>query len=90
MPNTRSAAKRMRQNENRRVRNRVIRTRTRSFVKRARQAIEAGDLEAAQLAVQAASRELDRAVSKGILHRNNADRRKGRLMRQLVQLQTSE
>ncbi len=90
MPNTRSAAKRMRQNEKRRVRNRVIRTRTRSFVKRARQAIEAGDLEAAQLAVQAASRELDRAVSKGILHRNNADRRKGRLMRQLVQLQTSE
>ncbi len=80
----------MRQNEKRRVRNRVIRTRTRSFVKRARQAIEAGDLEAAQLAVQAASRELDRAVSKGILHRNNADRRKGRLMRQLVQLQTSE
>ncbi len=80
----------MRQNERRRVRNRVIRTRTRTFVKRARQAIASGDLEAAQTAVQNASRALDRAVSRGIIHRNSADRRKSRLMRQLGKLQTSE
>ena len=86
MANTRSAKKRMRQNEKRRMRNKAVRSRTRSYVKEARQSIKAGDYEASTEAVKKAIRELDRAASKGIIHRNNAARRKRRLMARLTEL----
>ena len=80
MANTKSAIKRMRQNERRRARNRAVRSRMRTFVKRANTAIVAGEEDAAE-AVRAAISELDRAAQKGVIHRNNAARRKSRLMR---------
>ncbi len=86
MANTASAKKRNRQNEKRRARNKAVRTRARSRVKQAMVAIEAGDRPAAEAAVLAATSELDRAASKGILHRKNAARRVGRLMRRLAKL----
>ncbi|MFP3854229.1 MAG: 30S ribosomal protein S20 [Anaerolineales bacterium] len=87
MANTLSAKKRIRQNEKRHQRNQTVRTRTRTFTKRARQAIEAGEVEAAEKAVKDASSQLDKAVSKGVIHENNAARRKSRLMKQLARIQ---
>ncbi len=78
MANTRSAEKRNRQSEKRRTSNVQIRTGLKSAVKKAREAIAHGD-PAAKPAVQAALRTLDRAASKGIIHKNAAARRISRL-----------
>lgn len=80
MANIRSAEKRARQNIRRMERNRVMRVTARSSVKNAREAIEGGDSAAAKEAVLNAEIALDRAASKGVIHKNNASRRKGRLM----------
>jgi small subunit ribosomal protein S20 len=87
LANTKSAKKRIRQNEKRRARNRVFRGRARTYVKKARMAIESGDLEAARAATLVAVSELDIAAQKGVLHDNNASRRKSRLMKQLAALE---
>lgn len=80
MPNTKSAMKAMRSSERKRVQNRVYRSRAGTYVKRARSLIEAGRLEEAQEAVRLAVIALDRAAQKGVIHQNNAARRKSRLM----------
>lgn len=90
MANTLSSKKRIRQNEKHRLRNKTVRTRTRSFIKRAQLAIEEGNPENATQAVKKAISEIDRAKSKGILHRNNAARRKSRLMKRLAPLVKSK
>jgi small subunit ribosomal protein S20 len=87
LANTKSAKKRIRQNEKRRARNRVFRGRARTYVKKARMAIESGDLEIARAATLQAVSELDIAAQKGVLHDNNASRRKSRLMKQLAALE---
>ncbi len=83
MPNTISAKKRVRQIEKRTARNKAIRNRARTFVKSALQAIEVGDAEMARDSVYRAVSALDRAASKGVIHPNNAARRKSRLMKRL-------
>jgi small subunit ribosomal protein S20 len=85
LANTKSALKRIRQTEKRRMRNRKVRAETRTFIKQARVQIEKGELEKAQKSVAQAIRALDKAAEKGILHRNNVARRKSRLMRKLNQ-----
>jgi small subunit ribosomal protein S20 len=75
--------KRARQNEKRRVANRVYRTSARTHIKKARRLIEVGDLEQAEVQVASAMSALDRAAQKGIIHRNNAARRKSRLVKLL-------
>ena len=82
MANIASAKKRMRQNTRRRARNKAVTTRARTYLKLARQAVDTKEAEAAE-AVRKAISELDRAASKGVIHRNNADRRKRRLMKRL-------
>ena len=77
----------MRQNEKRRQRNRYFRGRARAYVRDARQAIESEDLEEAREATLKAVSALDKAAAKGILHENNASRRKGRLMQHLADLE---
>ncbi len=72
--------KRVRQDRKRSMRNRRIRTRMRTFVKKAQSAIAEGDQEVASGAVVAAVREIDKAAQKGVIHQNNAARRKSRLM----------
>jgi small subunit ribosomal protein S20 len=84
LANTKSAKKRIRQNSRRRVRNAQIRTRTRSSVRSARQAVDGSDRNAGESAVKSAIQELDRAASKGVIHRNNAARRKSRLQKHLA------
>jgi small subunit ribosomal protein S20 len=80
--NTRSAIKRMKQSEKRRQRNRAVRSAIRSSVKAARGALTAKSPEG-KVAVAEAIRTLDRAVSRGVLHRNTAARRKSVLARAL-------
>lgn len=86
MANIKSQIKRNRQNEKRRVRNRVFRGRARTFVAKARVAIQAENPETATAAVVEAISALDRAAEKGIIHKNNAARRKSRLMKHLAAL----
>ncbi len=83
MANTKSAQKRMLQNEKRRVRNRRYVSGARTAVKRARTALSSNDSQAAEDAVKNACSMLDRAASKGVIHPNNAARRKSRLMAHL-------
>lgn len=82
--------KRARQNEKRRVANRIYRSSARTRVKRARRLIEAGELEQAELQVSAAISALDRAAQKGIIHKNNAARRKSRLVKMLRSAQAAQ
>jgi small subunit ribosomal protein S20 len=89
LPNTQSAAKQMRSSERKRIRNRGFRSATRTAVKKARLHLESGDLEAATAATQEAISALDRAASKGVIHRNAAARSKSRLMKRLAALQES-
>jgi len=83
MANTRSALKRARQSEQRRVRNAAIRSGVRTAVKSARTALGREDVEQARATVSRTARLLDKAVTKGVLHRNAAARRKSRLSRLL-------
>lgn len=82
MPNNAAAAKRMRQEQKRRLHNRSIKSLVRTQITKARNAIAAGD-ENSEEAVRRAISELDRAAKKGVIHRNNAARRKSRLMKRL-------
>ena len=87
MANIKSAIKRNKQNEKRRLRNRVYAGAARTQVKKARATIESGELEDARQVTQKAIRALDKAAEKGILHKNNAARRKSRLMKRLSALE---
>jgi len=70
-------------------RNRPIRSSVKTAVTKARKLILQNDLDAAQVAVKDATQALDRAAQKGVLHPNNAARRKSRLMKQLNQALTA-
>ena len=76
------AKKTARAQERKRVINRTVRSSTRTAVKKAISAVNSGDAEA-QATVGRAVSALDKAASKGIVHRNNAARRKSRLMKRL-------
>ena len=73
------AKKTHKQSVKRNERNHSILSNTRSTVANARKDVSSGDKEAAQASIKLAMRVLDRAVQKGILHKNNASRRKSRL-----------
>ena len=83
MPNTISAKKRFRLSEKRRIMNRPLRTAARTAIRRARELIATADLANAREAIHRAYRALDRAAKRGVIHRNNAARRKSRLMQRL-------
>lgn len=85
MANTKSALKRARQNERRRLHNRVYRSAARTYVKKVRRLIEEGDLDSARIAIVSAVKALDKAAQKGVIHKNNAARRKSRLFKLLNQ-----
>ncbi len=89
MANSKSAEKRIRTAERKRLRNRPYRSSARTLVKKAELAINSGDSEAAAAAVLTATRTLDRVASKGIIHPNNAARRKSRLLKKFNHLNAS-
>ena len=84
-----SALKRHRQSEKRRLRNQAIKTRMRHLVREVRQAIGSRDPAAAKKTLDVASKYLDKAVTKGVLHRNTAARRISRLSHAVSQLSKS-
>ena len=84
MANIKSAIKRNKQNEKKRIRNRVVRGSTRTFIKKAQDVIETGDSKTSAEAVLVAISALDKASAKGVIHKNNAARRKSRLMKRLA------
>lgn len=81
LANTKSALKRIRTSENRRLRNSSYNARLKTMVKKAEQTIASGALD--QKAIITALSTLDKAASKGVIHRNNAARRKSRLMKKI-------
>lgn len=83
MANIKSSLKRARQNLKRRTNNRYYKTTARTYIKRARTQIASGTLTEAEATVQLAVKSLDKAAQKGTIHRNNAARRKSRLMKAL-------
>ena len=83
MANIKSQIKRNRQNLKRRELNRVFRGRARTALRKARMAIENGDVEKARNAAQVATKALDKAAAKGVIHKNKAARQKSRLMQQM-------
>lgn len=87
MANHKSALKRIRQNEKRRLHNRHYRNRARTLVKNARAAVAGGDLAEAREATYKAIRDLDKLATRGVVHKRNASRRKSRLMAQLNKLE---
>ena len=87
MANLKSAIKRIKQNEKRRLRNRVFRGQARSYVRDARAAMLEENLEEARETTLQAVKALDKAAEKGVIHKNNASRRKSRLMKQLAALE---
>ena len=75
--------------ERKRVRNRTVRSSTRTIVNKAAASLREGDVEEAEAAVLRAVRSLDKADTKGVLHRKNAARKKSRLMAKLNALKAS-
>jgi len=74
--NIKSQKKRIKTAEKARMRNKAVRSELKTYVKKVRKAVEAGDAEAAQVAANAACRKLDKAVTKGVIHKNQAAKRK--------------
>ncbi len=89
MPRTKSALKQMRVNERRRMRNHAARSALRTAIKKVRAGIASGDLGKAQEALAHAIPIIDKAVAKGIAHKNTAARYKSRLTRQVNALKLS-
>lgn len=79
MPNTKSAAKRLRQNINRRLRNRSVKRAVRTQCRKVITAIEQGNADLARAEFRSAAKKLDQAAAKGVIHRNAAARHKARL-----------
>ena len=87
MANIKSQIKRNKQNQKRRMRNRVYRGTARTYVRKAEAALKVGDAQASQEETLKAIKALDKAASKGVIHKNNAARRKSRLVKKLNSMQ---
>ena len=85
MANLKSSMKRVRSSRRRAQYNQVTRSTARTYVKKARALIEQGNLDEAATVVNQAVKALDKAAQKGVIHRNNAARRKSRLVKALNQ-----
>ncbi len=86
MANIKSQIKRIATNEKARLRNKAVKSELRTHVRRVREAIAGGDKDAAAVALATASRKLDKAVSKGVIHRNQAANKKSALAKQVGSL----
>ena len=83
MANIKSQKKRILTNEKRRQRNQAVKSELKTYVRKTREAVAAGDAELAKTNLLAASRKLDKAVSKGVIHKNQAAQRKAKLAAQV-------
>jgi small subunit ribosomal protein S20 len=81
--NIKSQIKRNRQNEKRRLRNKSVKSSLKTAIRKFHEATAAGDAEAAGVLMREASRKLDKAVSKGVIHKNQAANRKSAIAKRL-------
>ncbi len=86
MANIKSQLKRIKTNEKRTERNKAVKSELRTWIRKFRDAAASGDAEAATAALQAASRKLDKAVSKGVIHANQAANKKSSMARKVASL----
>ncbi|TNU72900.1 30S ribosomal protein S20 [Miniimonas arenae] len=86
MANIKSQIKRNKTNEKARLRNKSVKSELKTYVRKTREAIAAGDKEKADEALRVATRKLDKAVSKGVIHANQAANRKSSLAKQVAEL----
>ncbi|KWX00093.1 30S ribosomal protein S20 [Carbonactinospora thermoautotrophica] len=86
MANIKSQIKRIKQNEKRRLRNKAVKSSLKTAIRKFREAAEAGDVEKATLLQREAARKLDKAVSKGVIHKNQAANKKSAMARKLTTL----
>ncbi|HNV13111.1 MAG: 30S ribosomal protein S20 [Actinomycetales bacterium] len=86
MANIKSQLKRIKTNEKRTERNKAVKSELRTWIRKFRDAAASGDAEAAKSALQAASRKLDKAVSKGVIHANQAANKKSSMARKVASL----
>ncbi|MET9292696.1 30S ribosomal protein S20 [Streptomyces sp. NPDC003077] len=83
MANIKSQMKRIKTNEKARQRNKAVKSALKTAIRRTREAVEAGDLQKATVAVAEASKKLDKAVSKGVIHKNAAANKKSALAKKV-------
>lgn len=89
MANIKSQIKRNLTNEKRRLRNKAVKSELKTHVRRFREAVEAGDTERAESALKVASKKLDKAASKGVIHPNQAANRKSAMAKAQESLTSS-
>jgi small subunit ribosomal protein S20 len=77
--NIKSQIKRIQTNEKARLRNKAVKSSLKTAIRKTREAVEAGNAQEAQELARAASRQLDKAVSKGVIHKNQAANKKSAL-----------
>jgi small subunit ribosomal protein S20 len=87
--NIKSQIKRNKQNEKAHQRNKAVKSELRTYVRKFREAAETGNVDEATAAMRAASRKLDKAVSKGVIHKNQAANRKSAIARRLSEMQAA-
>ena len=87
MANIKSQIKRNKQNEKAHQRNKAVKSALRTHVRKFREAADAGNIEEATVALRVATRQLDKAVSKGVIHKNQAANRKSAITKRLAELQ---
>jgi small subunit ribosomal protein S20 len=87
--NIKSQIKRNRQNEKARLRNKAVKSSLKTSVRKFREAAQSGDMDETGVALRAACRQLDKAASKGVIHKNQAANRKSAIARQYAQLTKS-
>ena len=87
MANIKSQIKRNKQNEKAHQRNKAVKSALRTHVRKFREAADAGNVEEASNALRVATRQLDKAVSKGVIHKNQAANRKSAIAKRLAELQ---
>ena len=86
MANIKSQIKRNKQNEKRHERNKAVKTGVKTAVRKFREAAEAGDKEQAIALGRDAAKKLDKAASKGVIHKNQAANRKSAIMKKAASL----
>lgn len=86
MPNSESAKKRLRQNETRRLRHRTTKSNLRTQIRKVRAAIDSGNVEETQAEFVIATKKLDKAAAKNVIHANAAARTKSRLSKAIKEM----
>ncbi|PRY02678.1 30S ribosomal protein S20 [Allonocardiopsis opalescens] len=89
MANIKSQIKRIKQNEKRRMRNKSVKSSLKTAIRKFHEAAESGDADKALELQRAAARQLDKAASKGVIHKNQAANRKSSIAKQAAALQQS-